>query len=428
MATQLATPLGNKKKHMMDSDAKNASDLDPDNIIPVTLDDLSEEDRRELERELEDEMAEARKLKLSGYFKTRSGAVKKVTASKPPVHGTKVINSDEELAHLIDVSVASKYGSDMVDATRTITQLASKFDEFKEQFSKEIENSLPRQIRSLMYDENSGKAPIPPENSPFINLHSNTHTPGASASAMQPQIAVNSNQYGRNYAGSSANNFVSIVATPSVSTSVPLNYNNSNRSVCFNSNLQQPGYQTVAYNTLPLLPTGTGVPYGPVPDSYFHGSSQQTTHAQISLPEMPSRTHIPPVPQLNSLEPTNNFKDQLASILREFGLEPKGRARAYQKPYPDYFDLTPYPRGFRIPDFVKFTGEDGKSTFEHVGQFLAQCSEVGTSDVYRIKLFSLSLSGTAFTWFTSLAPNSISTWAQLEQKFHEYFYSGESEL
>ena len=68
------------------------------------------------------------------------------------------------------------------------------------------------------------------------------------------------------------------------------------------------------------------------------------------------------------------------------------------------------------------------STFEHVGQFLAQCREVGTSDIYRVKLFPLSLSGTAFTWFILLAPNSISTWAQLEQKFHEYFYSGETEL
>jgi hypothetical protein len=38
------------------------------------------------------------------------------------------------------------------------------------------------------------------------------------------------------------------------------------------------------------------------------------------------------------------------------------------------------------------------------------------------------LFGTAFTWFTSLAPNSIFTWAQLEQKFHEYFYSGDIEL
>jgi hypothetical protein len=43
-------------------------------------------------------------------------------------------------------------------------------------------------------------------------------------------------------------------------------------------------------------------------------------------------------------------------------------------------------------------------------------------------MFPLSLSATAFTWFTSLAPNSIFIWAQLEQKIHEYFYSGDTEL
>jgi hypothetical protein len=43
-------------------------------------------------------------------------------------------------------------------------------------------------------------------------------------------------------------------------------------------------------------------------------------------------------------------------------------------------------------------------------------------------MFPSSLSATAFTWFTSLAPNSIFTWAQLKQNFHEYFYSGDSEL
>jgi hypothetical protein len=43
-------------------------------------------------------------------------------------------------------------------------------------------------------------------------------------------------------------------------------------------------------------------------------------------------------------------------------------------------------------------------------------------------MFRLSLSGTAFTWFTSPASNSRFTWAQLEQKFHEYFYFGDTEL
>jgi hypothetical protein len=43
-------------------------------------------------------------------------------------------------------------------------------------------------------------------------------------------------------------------------------------------------------------------------------------------------------------------------------------------------------------------------------------------------MFLLSLSDTAFTRFTSLAPNSIFAWAQLEQKFHKYICSGNIEL
>jgi hypothetical protein len=42
-------------------------------------------------------------------------------------------------------------------------------------------------------------------------------------------------------------------------------------------------------------------------------------------------------------------------------------------------------------------------------------------------MFPLSLTGTTFTWFTSLAPSSIFIWVQLEQKFHEYFYSDDTE-
>jgi hypothetical protein len=36
----------------------------------------------------------------------------------------------------------------------------------------------------------------------------------------------------------------------------------------------------------------------------------------------------------------------------------------------------------------------------------------------------VSLTGTAFPWFSSLAPNSIDSWDQLEQKFHDHFFSG----
>jgi hypothetical protein len=84
--------------------------------------------------------------------------------------------------------------------------------------------------------------------------------------------------------------------------------------------------------------------------------------------------------------------------------------------------------GYRVPEFSKFNGDDGKTTLEHVGQFILQCGEASANDALKLKIFPLSLSGTAFTWFTFLAPNSIFTWAQLEQKIHEYFYFGDSEL
>jgi hypothetical protein len=109
-------------------------------------------------------------------------------------------------------------------------------------------------------------------------------------------------------------------------------------------------------------------------------------------------------------------------------LEPKGRGRTYQKPYPKFFDTIPYPWGFRIPDFMKFTGEDSKTTYEHIGQFLAQVSDFGLNNMHKMRLFPLSLSGTTFNWFVSLPPNSVDTWECLEQKFHDYFYSRESEL
>ena len=41
-------------------------------------------------------------------------------------------------------------------------------------------------------------------------------------------------------------------------------------------------------------------------------------------------------------------------------------------------------------------------------------------------MFSLSLIGTAFSWFSSLAPNSIRSWDELEQKFHDHFYNGDN--
>ena len=92
------------------------------------------------------------------------------------------------------------------------------------------------------------------------------------------------------------------------------------------------------------------------------------------------------------------------------------------------YDYVAYPPGFKISEFIKFTGDDSRTTLEHIGQFVIQCGEASTNDIYKLKLFPLSLSGAAFTWFILLPPISVFTFADLEQKFHDYFFTGEIEL
>jgi hypothetical protein len=61
--------------------------------------------------------------------------------------------------------------------------------------------------------------------------------------------------------------------------------------------------------------------------------------------------------------------------------------------------------------------------YEHIGQFLAQVNDMGITDVHKIRMFALSLTGAASNWFTSLPPNSIDSWVSLEQKFHDYYHT-----
>ena len=45
----------------------------------------------------------------------------------------------------------------------------------------------------------------------------------------------------------------------------------------------------------------------------------------------------------------------------KFGVD-IGNSTLYQKPYPAEFDLVSFPAGWCVPDFVKFSGDDNKST------------------------------------------------------------------
>jgi hypothetical protein len=102
--------------------------------------------------------------------------------------------------------------------------------------------------------------------------------------------------------------------------------------------------------------------------------------------------------------------------------------QSYQKPYDQRFDTVPYPQGARIPEFSKFSGESDRSTHKHVGQFLVQLGKLADVKAFCVCLFSLSLTDTVFAWYAALPPNSINSWNDLENKFHEHFFSREYEL
>jgi hypothetical protein len=110
----------------------------------------------------------------------------------------------------------------------------------------------------------------------------------------------------------------------------------------------------------------------------------------------------------------------------EVSMVPGGQS--YRKPYDSRFDHHPYPQGTRIPEFAKFSGDQGKNTREHIGQFLAQLGELADTEAFRVHLFSFSLTGTTFAWYSTLPPNSILSWGDLEQKFHDHFFFGDYEL
>ena len=61
------------------------------------------------------------------------------------------------------------------------------------------------------------------------------------------------------------------------------------------------------------------------------------------------------------------------------------------------FDAIPYPQNFKVPKFIKFIGEDSRTTWEHVSQFNAWMEIYDSLDHLKIRMSPLSLSGTVFS-------------------------------
>jgi hypothetical protein len=97
-----------------------------------------------------------------------------------------------------------------------------------------------------------------------------------------------------------------------------------------------------------------------------NGGGKQHTNIQTNSPILDQRASgLPPAA-------IDIVKEEIAGAFRDkLGVSIVPGGHSYRRPYNSQFDRLPYPQGTRIPEFAKFSGDQGKSTCEHIDQFLA---------------------------------------------------------
>jgi hypothetical protein len=95
-------------------------------------------------------------------------------------------------------------------------------------------------------------------------------------------------------------------------------------------------------------------------------STQTMTHANSNKHHQYSEFYTSQHYQADLLK----FKEDLANAIKsKLGVD-MGTSCLYQKPYPSEFDFISYPAGWRVPEFTKFNGDDSRTTWEHVSQYI----------------------------------------------------------
>ena len=152
----------------------------------------------------------------------------------------------------------------------------------------------------------------------------------------------------------------------------------TNESVNF-----EPPYTMVAYSVAPIPLQGSGVPRGLILDDVYNDLLKCAPVSSV-------RTIVPTDPITHRLASnaqaatSRNYKADLAEDLAnmfkaKLGVD-MGRSRLNQKPYLDDFDLVSYPVGWCVPNLIKFNGDDNRTTWEHISQYVAQLGEASSSE------------------------------------------------
>jgi hypothetical protein len=100
---------------------------------------------------------------------------------------------------------------------------------------------------------------------------------------------------------------------------------------------------------------------------------------------------------------------KMADLMQNpFGLKPKMQGLAYTPPFPEWYYRVILPPRVKPPtEFTKFSEQDDMSTVEHIARYLMQLGEASADEAFRVRYFPMSLTGSAFQWFTSLPPHQL---------------------
>ena len=137
----LATPLWKKKQSTsvtMTSELGDASKVDPANIINVTYEDLSEEQRQKFEADLKQQNEELKARMLACYGKTQQGVVEKEKFVMPSISSTtppppapavfSVSSAPQDLYNMLLSDLGKKINDAQLSMQNTLIDLSERMD------------------------------------------------------------------------------------------------------------------------------------------------------------------------------------------------------------------------------------------------------------------------------------------------------------
>lgn len=122
--------------------------------------------------------------------------------------------------------------------------------------------------------------------------------------------------------------------------------------------------------------------------------SERTSDTPADVVGTPANGANISVPFLTGAE----FLEQVKQLIRTEISGPSASLQ-YRNPFPDYVANSEWPKGYKPIKFTSFSGEGFEDAATHISRF--------QDENLKLRAFGSSLSGSALTWYTKLAPRSV---------------------